>query len=140
MPVGTKNQVCAGLGSHHIAIQTQDYAAAKAFYIDTLGMSQAVEWESSGRRICLLDIGDGSHLELFEPSPGTNPAGDASGNVVFHFALATTDIAAALERVRAAGMKITVELRDVELGGMPVSIAFFEGPSGEVVEFFQVNA
>ena len=139
MPIGTKNQKIAGLGTHHIAVQTQDYQASIAFYTEVMGMEQTAEFSAGGRRICLLDIGDGSHLELFEPVPGTTPSGDAEGNVVFHFALATSDIEAALERVRAAGMEITVELKTVDLGPLNVSIAFFKGPGGEVVEFFQVN-
>ncbi len=139
MPIGTSNQTIAGLGTHHIAVQTQDYAASIAFYTEVMGMTQTAEFSSGGRRICLLDIGDGSHLELFEPLPGTSPSGDADGNVVFHFALATSDIEAGLERVRAAGMEITVELKTVDLGPLNVSIAFFKGPGGEVVEFFQVN-
>lgn len=139
MPIGTMNQKIAGLGTHHIAVQTQDYEASIAFYTDVMGMAQTAEFSAGGRRICLLDIGDGSHLELFEPVPGTTPSGDAEGNVVFHFALATSDIEAALERVRAAGMEITVELKTVDLGPLNVSIAFFKGPGGEVVEFFQVN-
>ena len=134
-----KNEKIAGLGTHHIAVQTQDYEASIAFYTEVMGMVQTAEFSAGGRRICLLDIGDGSHLELFEPLPGTTPSGDADGNVVFHFALATSDIEAALERVRAAGMEITVELKTVELGPLNVSIAFFKGPGGEVVEFFQVN-
>ena len=139
MPIGTANQKIAGLGTHHIAVQTLDYEASIAFYTEVMGMVQTAEFSAGGRRICLLDIGDGSHLELFEPVPGTSPSGDAEGNVVFHFALATSDIEAALERVRAAGMEITVELRTAELGPLNVSIAFFKGPGGEVVEFFQVN-
>ncbi len=139
MPIGTRNQTIAGLGTHHIAVQTQDYAASIAFYTEVMGMVQTAEFSAGGRRICLLDIGDGSHLELFEPLPGTTPGGDADGNVVFHFALATSDIEAALERVREAGMEITVELKTVDLGPLNVSIAFFKGPGGEVVEFFQVN-
>ncbi len=139
MPIGTQNQTIAGLGTHHIAVQTQDYQASVAFYTEVMGMTKAVEFSSSGRRVALLDIGDGSHLELFEPVPGTSPSGNAEGNVVFHFALATTEIEAALERVRAAGMEITVELKTVDLGPLNVTIAFFKGPGGEVVEFFQVN-
>ena len=139
MPVGSKNQEIAGLGTHHIAVQTQDFQASVAFYTEVMGMQKMVEWDGGGRRIALLDIGDGSHLELFEPVAGTAPSGDATGNVVFHFALATTDIEAGLERVRAAGMEITVELKTVELGPLNVTIAFFKGPGGEVVEFFQVN-
>ncbi len=140
MPIGNKNQAIAGLGTHHIAVQTRDYEASLTFYTEVMGMEKAVEFEAGGRRIALLDIGDGSHLELFEPLPNAEPAGDPSNDVLFHFALATSDIAAALERVRAAGMEITRELADVKLGSLDVTIAFFTGPGGEVVEFFQVNS
>ena len=137
MPVGNKNQAIAGLGCHHIAIQTHDWDASEQFYIEVMGMEKVVEFIGGGRRISLLDIGDGSHLELFEP---TGEHADAPvNNTLVHFALATTDIGAALERVRAAGMDITREASTVNLGGMNVTIAFFTGPSGEVVEFFQVN-
>ncbi len=139
MPIGSKNQAIPGLGSHHIAIQTTDYEASVAFYTEVMGMTEVVEFETGGRRAVMLDIGDGSHMELFEPIPGTQPSNDASGNIVFHFALQTTDIETALERVRAAGMEITVELKSADLGPLSVSLAFFKGPSGEVVEFMQVN-
>lgn len=139
MPIGTQNEIIAGLGCHHIAVQTQNYEASIAFYTDVMGMKKTVEFSAGGRRIALLDIGDGSCLELFEPLPDTSPSGDAEGNVVFHFALTTSNIESALERVRAAGMEITVELKTVDLGPLNVSLAFFKGPSGEVVEFFQVN-
>jgi len=139
MPIGTRNKVIAGLGSHHIAIQTTDYEASVGFYTEVMGMTEVVEFETGGRRAVMLDIGDGSHMELFEPIPGTQPSNDATGDIVFHFALQTTDIEAALERVRAAGMEITVELRTAQLGPLNVSLAFFKGPSGEVVEFMQVN-
>lgn len=139
MPIGNRNRKIVGLGTHHIAVQTRDYEASITFYTEVMGMRQAVEFSAGERRIALLDIGDGSHLELFEPEPGTSPSGDATGNVVFHFALTTTDIEPALERVRAAGMEITVELKTVDLGPLNVSLAFFKGPGGEVVELFQVN-
>ena len=137
MPVGSKNQAMAGLGCHHIAIQTRDWDASEKFYIEVMGMEKAVEFIGGGRRIALLDIGDGSHLELFEPTADLEDT--AANDTLTHFALTTTDITAALERVRAAGMEITREPTDVNLGGMNVTIAFFSGPSGEVIEFFQVH-
>ncbi|MDE2750451.1 MAG: VOC family protein [Chloroflexota bacterium] len=140
MPIGNKNQAIPGLGAHHIAIQTTDYEASVAFYTEVMGMTEVVGFENQGRRAVILDIGDGSHMELFEPIPGTQPSNDATGNVVFHFALQTTDIETALERVRAAGMEITVELTTVQMGPLNISLAFFKGPSGEVVEYIQVNS
>jgi len=139
MPIGNKNSKIAGLGTHHIAVQTVDYEASVKFYTEVMGMSEVVGFENQGRRVVILDIGDGSHMELFEAIPGTQPSNDATGNVVFHFALTTTGIEPALERVRAAGMEITVELKTVDLGPLNVSLAFFKGPGGEVVELFQVN-
>ena len=139
MPIGNKNSKIAGLGTHHIAVQTVDYEASVRFYTEVMGMSEVVGFENQGRRAVILDIGDGSHMELFEPIPGTHPSSDATGNVVFHFGLQTTDIESALERVRAAGMEITVELTTVQMGPLNISLAFFKGPSGEVVEYIQVN-
>lgn len=138
MPVGSKNQSIAGLGCHHIAIQTRDWDASQQFYTQVMGMEKIVEFIGGGRRIALLNIGDGSHLELFEPTADSAEA-TAANDTVTHFALTTTDISAALERVRAAGMEITREPSTVNLGGLDVTIAFFTGPSGEVVEFFQVS-
>lgn len=138
MPVGSKNQAMAGLGCHHIAIQTRDWDASEKFYIEVMGMEKVVEFiGADGQRIALLDIGDGSHLELFEPT--AEPDDTTANDTLTHFALTTTDITAALERVRAAGMEITREATNVKLGGLNVTIAFFTGPSGEVIEFFQVN-
>lgn len=139
MPVGNKNEKIAGLGTHHIALQTSDFAASLQFYTEVMGMELAAEFEGDGRRIILLDIGDGSHLELFAPKAGTSPGRDAENAVLFHFALATTDIVGALERVRNAGMEITTDLTTVALGPLNVTLAFFTGPGGEVVELFQVN-
>lgn len=138
MPVGSKNQSIAGLGCHHIAIQTRDWEASQKFYTQVMGMEKIVEFIGGGRRIALLDIGDGSHLELFEPT-AESAEDTAANDTVTHFALTTTDISAALERVRAAGMEIMREPSTVNLGGLNVTIAFFTGPSGEVVEFFQVS-
>ena len=74
MPIGKSNQVIAGLGTHHIAVQTQDFDESVAFYSEVMGMQKVVEWDGGGRRIALLDIGDGSHIELFEPVPGARPS------------------------------------------------------------------
>ncbi|MDA0842252.1 MAG: VOC family protein [Planctomycetota bacterium] len=141
MPIGTKNNVIAGGGTHHIAIQARDWEESMKLYRDVLGMPVAVEFVSgAGQKIALLDAGDGSHIELFEPKKGTPKPGDnAANDPVFHFALATTDARAAIEHVRAAGYEVTIEPKSLNLGHWHVTIAFFKGPSGEVVEFFQTH-
>ncbi|MFC1975797.1 VOC family protein [Chloroflexota bacterium] len=140
MPTGTKNSVIKGCGTHHIAVQTRDWAASLKLYQDVLGMKLVAEFRPSEHKIVLLDTGDGSHIELFEPKTDT-PAADApaANDPVTHFALATTDTRAALEHVRQAGYEVTVEPKDVTLDSLEVTIAFFKGPNGEVIEFFQTR-
>lgn len=140
MPVGTKNQAIPGCGTHHVAIQSRDWDASLQLYRDVLGMKFVAEFGPEERRIMLLDAGDGSHIELFQPTGETpSPGGDAPNDPVTHVALATTDTRAAIEHVRAHGYEVTVEPKDLNLGGLDVTIAFFKGPSGEVIEFFQVH-
>lgn len=140
MPVGTKNSVIPGCGAHHIAVQTRDWEASLRLYRDVLGMALVAEFGSPERKIILLDMGDGSHMELFEPTSKTPAPGEPAGNdPITHIALATTDARAATEHVRQAGYEITVEPKDVQLGALSVTIAFFRGPNGESIEFFQTH-
>jgi catechol 2,3-dioxygenase-like lactoylglutathione lyase family enzyme len=87
----------------------------------------------------MLNAGDGNYLEVFEdlaytPSPG---------GAVLHFALRTAHLDEVAARVRATGAIITVEPKDVTLATtnahppVPIRIFFCEGPSGEIIEFFQ---
>lgn len=141
MAIGTKNAVVQGCGTHHIAVQTRDWDESLSFYQDVLGMERVAEFGGADRKIVLLDVGDGSHIELFQPTADSPAAGAESPNdPVTHFALATTDARAATEHVRQAVAKITVEPLDVQLGGISATIAFFTGPSGEVIEFFETHA
>ena len=143
MPVGTQNSIIKGCGTHHIALQTRDWDASLHLYGEVLGMSVAAQWESTTpqkRKIALLDMGDGSHMELFSPLDSTPaPGSPASNDPIMHIALATTDARAAIEHVRQAGYEVTVEPKDVQLGSLQVTIAFFRGPSGELIEFFQTH-
>jgi glyoxylase I family protein len=140
MPIGNKNSVIKGCGTHHIAIQTRDWDASLHLYQDVLGMEIVARFGPPEQKIFLLDTGDGSHIELFEPKTDT-PAIDApaANDPVIHFALATTDARAALEHVREAGYEITVEPKDLTLDQLDVTIAFFKGPNGEVIEFFETH-
>ncbi len=134
------NSIIKGCGTHHIAVQTRNLAASMRLYQDVLGMKVVAEFGSPQRKIILLDMGDGSHIELFEPTIDT-PRGDEPvvNDPVTHFALTTTDARAALEHVRQEGYEVTSEPRDLVLGELEVTVAFFKGPSGESIEFFQTH-
>jgi len=43
------------------------------------------------------------------------------------------------DAMRQAGYPITVEPKDMQLGPIAATIAFFTGPNGETIEFFQTN-
>lgn len=140
MPIGTKNAVIAGCGMHHISIQTRDWEASLHLYKEVLGMSVAAEFGPIDRPIVLLDMGDGSHVELMPPKPEPKVIKNTvAGDPILHFALATTDTRAAIDHIRRSGYEITVEPKTVDLSGMSVTFAFFKGPNGEEIELFQTN-
>ena len=137
------NPVLGGSGGfHHVCLKTRDWARTLAFYCDTLGCVEKIAWRAAPQRAVMLDTGDSNYLEVFEDlayEPAPNGA-------LLHFALRTTRLDEVADRVRATGAKITMEPKDVAIattngaGAVPVRIFFCEGPSGEVIEFFQNTA
>lgn len=119
-------------GLHHICMKTQndeEYAQVRAFYTELLGLRIVTESE-----VCaLFDTGAGI-VEIFRNGTEPMPLG-----VLRHFAFAVDDVDALIETVRAAGYKIHVEPKDVQIGGnpkFPARVGFCIGPLGEQIEFF----
>lgn len=126
-------------GFHHVCIKTRDWDRTMAFYKDTLGFVEKIAWRAAPQRAAMLNAGDGNYLEVFEDlaySPATN------GSVI-HFALRTNQIDEVATRVRDTGATITMDPKDVTIRPtnghtpVPIRIFFCEGPSGEIIEFFQ---
>lgn len=130
------NAVLGGGGFHHVAIKVKDFEATVKFYTEILGFKETISWGEGDRRVVMLDAGDGSCLEVFAGGPvDAKPEG-----AFIHLALRTTCCRDVLEKVRAAGMEITVEPKDVILQSTPptpATIAFFIGLDGEIIELFQ---
>lgn len=124
-------------GFHHTAIRSTDFDASLRFYTGVLGLKTKITWGSDNRRAAMVDAGRGDYIEIFERSEPA-PLGEAT---ILHFALRTDDCAALTEAVRAAGLEITMEPKEVlidsNLGPVPVKISFFRGPDGEIVELFE---
>lgn len=124
-------------GFHHTAIRSADFDASVRFYSDVLGLQTKITWGAVPDRAIMLDTGDGNYLEIFERAEAASPA-EAT---ILHFALRTDDCAAILEKARAAGAAVTMETKDLTIdssaGPIPVRIAFFKGPDGEVIELFE---
>jgi glyoxylase I family protein len=130
----------AGAGLHHVALKTKSWDASLAFYKGVLGFTEKILWAyPDGNRAGMLDTGGGNYLEIFEDRNYTAVPNGA----LLHLALRTKTLDADITRIRAAGCKITVEPKDVTIkttngvGPVPVRIAFFEGPNGEIWELFQ---
>ncbi|HBQ64396.1 MAG TPA: VOC family protein, partial [Clostridiales bacterium] len=50
-------------GIHHIAMKVSDYDRSVCFYRDGLGFSLVNQWGEPGNRACMLDAGEGDHVE-----------------------------------------------------------------------------
>lgn len=130
------NEVLGSGGFHHVAMTVGDLDASVRFYTEVLGCRTTITWGEGDKRAAMLDVGDGSCLELFAGGTGLPHVPGAFK----HIALRTADTKTVLERVRAAGMEITMEASEIDLPSqppVPVTIAFFKGPDGEIVELFQ---
>jgi glyoxylase I family protein len=125
-------------GVHHVALRTNDYDGALAFYTEVLGLSVRLAWEApDGRRLALLDVGGGSAIELIGFGPDQPAPAPGQDHPWMHLALACDDPDTLWQRAVDAGAPAVMDPRDVSLGGAPARIAFFQGPSGEVVELFR---
>jgi len=126
-------------GFHHVCIKTRDWDRTLAFYVNTLGFTEKITWRTAPNRAVMLNTGDGNYLEVFEDLAYT----PAPNGTVLHFALRTSRLDEVAALVRATGAKITMEPKDVTIATtnahapVPIRIFFCEGPSGEVIEFFQ---
>jgi glyoxylase I family protein len=127
-------------GLHHVALKTRDWERSASFYREHLGFTLKISWTMpNGLRAAMFDMGGGQYLEMFE-DPDFTPSPDGA---LIHLAVRTTDVDGATARVRAAGMRVTVEPKDVtiqttnDFGPVPVRLSFFIGPNGETWEFFQ---
>lgn len=120
---------------HHIALRVSDFEASLRFYTEGLGFALKLQFREEGETVALLDVGNGTYLELFSGAVEPSPKGH-----FFHLALRTDDCGAALERARAAGATVTIAPTDALLEGgdvLVVRYAFCEGPDGEEIEFLE---
>jgi glyoxylase I family protein len=134
-----KNKKIVGCGFHHVSMRVRDMEKSLKFYVEDLGFVERVSWGKAPQRMVLLDTGDGNYLEISQGDPNQVH----TDGVFLHIALRADDCDAALEAARAAGAEVTMEPRDVTLPSdppIPVRIAFFKGPDGEVIELFQNEA
>jgi len=127
---GTNKKLVGG-GFHHVFMKVKDLNKSLEFY-KGLGFVEKTSWGEGAGKMALLDTGDGNYFELGQ--------GEPDQGVSLHVALRTDDCNKAIEVARSLGAKVTMEPKSLDLPSnppIPVRIAFFSGPDGEVIELFQ---
>lgn len=125
----------------HIGVAVDDLDEAIALYRDRLGMREQHREivEEFGVEAVLLEIG-GSHVELLTPSgPGGAVARflEKSGPGIHHVAYRTADIDGALERLRAAGLRLIDEEPRIGIRGSRVAFVHPKSTGGVLTEIVE---
>lgn len=135
------NTKIPNVGVHHLALASANFDKSVKFYTEGLGFKTVASWGEGDGRAVLLDIGNGSHFEIF-----ANGSSEPQQNErMVHFAFSTDDPDTAYKNAMAAGATVHApfpEPKDVAIPAtppLPARIAFVKGPDGEVLEFFHVK-
>jgi methylmalonyl-CoA epimerase len=94
----------------HIGIAVKSLAQATKVYEDVLGLKVTGydEVDDQGVRVAMLNIGE-SRIELLQPTGPESPVEKfmtKRGEGIHHIAVAVDDIEKALERLKAAGVRL----------------------------------
>lgn len=121
---------------HHAAIICSDYARAKAFYTDILGLKIVAENYRAARDSYKLDLAlpDGSQIELFSfPGAPARPSyPEAQG--LRHLAFAVDDVAQVTRYLQRKGIEVEPVRIDEYTGR---AYTFFQDPDGLPLEIYQ---
>ena len=135
------NKIISGCTFHHVALQTSDFEKSLKFYTEGLGFEVYRTFTaSSGKKVALLDIGEGSYFEIFSNGEKKIVKSDYAGSY-FHLALKVDDAFSAYKRaVEHGGEEMGKAPKEMALPSdppIPTILGFVKGPDGEEIEFFQ---
>jgi catechol 2,3-dioxygenase-like lactoylglutathione lyase family enzyme len=131
----------SGPALHHVSLRVADIERSIAFYRDGLRLTLGSAFELRGRRFALMHAPGGGRVELVESTEEGRPPSER--DVLWHLALGTDDVQAALDAALAAGGKLAVPVTSLDLvddvAHRPsrVRIAFVRGPDSEEIELIE---
>lgn len=122
----------------HIGVAVKDLEQALVFYRDALGLPlEGVEEVPTEKvKAAFLALRDG-HIELLESTDPEGPIGRfiaKRGEGIHHVALAVPDVQLALDRLKAAGLRLIDEAPRVGAGGKQVAFIHPSATGGVLVE------
>jgi methylmalonyl-CoA/ethylmalonyl-CoA epimerase len=125
----------------HVGVAVEDIDAALTLYTDTLGMplQHRETVEGQGVDAALLGVGSG-HVELLSPLGPETPVGkylERRGPGLHHVAYAVSDIDAALEQLRTAGLRLIDETPRVGIRNSRVAFVHPSAVGGVLTEIVQ---
>lgn len=117
------------LSLHHTHLFASDVDRSIAFWRDHFGAVVLVDAAFAGARNVFMRVGEG-RLHLYDQAPKHAGAG-----TVHHLGIETDELAALVERLKAAGVSVTDVRRHAE-----ADYAMAQGPDGLLLELFQPHA
>ena len=125
----------------HIGVAVEDLDAAIELYNRQFGMAEQHREvvESQGVEAVLLEIGEG-HVELLKPLGPDTAVGKflaSRGPGLHHVAYQTTDIDAALEQAKAAGLRLIDEEPRIGIRGSRVAFLHPKATGGVLTEIVE---
>jgi methylmalonyl-CoA/ethylmalonyl-CoA epimerase len=125
----------------HIGVAVEDLDEAIALYGERFAMREQHREtvESFDVEAVLLEIGDG-HVELLRPLSSEGPVGrflERSGPGVHHVAYQTDDLDAALDAVRASGLRLIDEEPRIGIWGRRVAFLHPKSTGGVLTELVE---
>jgi lactoylglutathione lyase len=124
----------------HTMLRVKNLDESLRFYTETLGMRLLRKKDYEGGRFTLAFVGyeDEDRAAAIELTYNWDTHDYVLGDAFGHVAISTADIKATVEKIRAAGGKVTREPGPMKHG--TTVIAFVEDPDGYKIEFIQKQA
>ncbi|WP_028550093.1 VOC family protein [Paenibacillus sp. UNC451MF] len=121
----------------HIGVMVKDMDASIRFYTEVLGLRLVKRVAlADGAELGFLSFPGSEQIEI--ELVGRGREGLPDNGVVHHIAFTVSDIQSEIDRLKGLGVKLMDETPRMILDGD--LIAFFFGPDGERLEFFQPAA
>jgi catechol 2,3-dioxygenase-like lactoylglutathione lyase family enzyme len=119
----------------HIHFKCSDPEKTVAFFKDNFGAKEVNRFEASGMSVVTLDIaGLWYNFSSKRPGETVDPKTEPPRYGVYHIALKTRDLVAEAAKMKARGVKFTVE---VSQANPTTKYGFIEGPDGISIEILQ---